>query len=182
MRKAIAEFKPLLAKALEHPTAFTYMLDSRWALFQGQPERALTQAQRAVDLAPYGVIALNDLAHALIFAGRPEDGLRRADEMRRLNPKGLGGAHRLRGLALFSLERYEEAAAAFEAYRAARPNSGSGTLFLTAILRSWTDRKRCRSSAINCSRGFRRSLAGCRKFPGSYCPIPMRSLRTGNVL
>ena len=124
--EAIAEFKPLLAKALEHPTAFTYMLDSRWALFQGQPERALTQAQRAVDLAPYGVIALNDLAHALIFAGRPEDGLRRADEMRRLNPKGLGGPHRLRGLALFSLERYEEAAAAFEAYRAAPTEFGLG--------------------------------------------------------
>ncbi len=129
--EAIAEFKPLLAKALEHPTAFTYLIDAQWAEFQGQRERALTQAQRAVDLAPYSQGALHQLATALIYAGRPEEGLARADEMQRLDPKG-GGGPRARGIALFNLERYEEAAAAFQAYRAARPNSFAAMLLLTA--------------------------------------------------
>ena len=51
--EVFAVFEPLLVKALETPTDIAYRLDARWATFQGQHERALTQAQRAVDLAPY---------------------------------------------------------------------------------------------------------------------------------
>ena len=36
-------------------------------------------------------------------------------------------------MALFNLERYEEAAAEFQAYRAARPASFTSATFLTAI-------------------------------------------------
>ena len=86
----ITVFEPLLVKALETPTDIAYRLDARWATFQGQHERALTQAQRAVDLAPYQDGALIEVAMALIWAGRPEEGLRRADEARRLSPKSIG--------------------------------------------------------------------------------------------
>ncbi|MCH8187664.1 MAG: hypothetical protein IIB66_02995 [Proteobacteria bacterium] len=113
-KEALAAFEPLLARALEHPTNFAYRLDARWAARQGEHDRALTQAQRAVDLAPYHYGALLELAGALIWAGRPEEGLRRTDEAIRLSPKGFG-TEWFRGLALFSLERYEEASAAFDA-------------------------------------------------------------------
>ena len=113
-KEALAAFESLLARALEHPTNFAYRLDARWAARQGEHDRALTQAQRAVDLAPYHYGALLELAGALIWAGRPEEGLRRTDEAIRLSPKGFG-TEWFRGLALFSLERYEEASAAFDA-------------------------------------------------------------------
>ncbi|MCH8181777.1 MAG: guanylyl cyclase [Proteobacteria bacterium] len=118
--EAFAAFEPLLAKALERPTDFAYRLDARWATFRGQHERALTQALRAVDLAPYHAGALIEVAMALIWAGRPEEGLRRANEARRLNPKGKGN-EAVRGLALFSLERYEEAAAELKTARSLSP-------------------------------------------------------------
>ena len=114
--EVIAVFEPLLARALETPTAAAYRLDARWATRQGQHERALTQAQRAVDLAPYQWGALNELALIYIWAGRPEEGLARADEARRLNPKSIG-IEGVRGLALFALEQYEEAAVVLEAAR-----------------------------------------------------------------
>ncbi len=129
-KEAFAAFEPLLAKALETPTDFAYRLDARYAARQGQNERALTQAQRAVDLAPYNSGALVELAGVLIWAGRSEEGLRRFDEARRLNPKRIRTWNR--GLALFSLERYEEAAAVFEA-RTGLSSSLGGVVMLTAI-------------------------------------------------
>ncbi len=129
-KEAFAAFEPLLAKALEHPTDFAYRLDARYAALRGQNERALTQAQRAVDLAPYHSGALVELAGVLIWAGRPEEGLRRADEAKRLNPRGRFEWNR--GLALFSLERYEEAAAEFEAVRARGSSAGGAVSMLTA--------------------------------------------------
>ncbi len=131
-KDAFAAFEPLLAKALENPTDFAYRLDARYAARQGQHERALTQAQRAVDLAPYHAGALFEVAMALNWAGRPEEGLRRADEARRLNPKGKGNQWS-RGLALFSLDRFEEAASAFEAMRKANPDNSGAAIMLTAI-------------------------------------------------
>ncbi|MCH8111976.1 MAG: hypothetical protein IH905_08505 [Proteobacteria bacterium] len=129
-KEAFAAFEPLLAKALETPTDFAYRLDARYAARQGQNERALTQAQRAVDLAPYNSGALVELAGVLIWAGRSEEGLRRFDEARRLNPKRIRIWNRV--LALFSLERYEEAAAVFEA-RTGLSSSLGGVVMLTAI-------------------------------------------------
>ncbi len=134
--EAIAAFEPLLARALDHPSSFAYRLDARYAAVQGQHERALTQAQRAVDLAPYHDGALFELAGVLIWAGRPEEALRRADEARRLNPKSRGLEWN-RGLALFSLERYEEAAAAFETV----PPSAAGVTLMLAATYAQLDRQ-----------------------------------------
>ncbi len=121
--EVVAAFEPILAKALENPTAAAYRLDARQATRQGQHGRALTQAQRAVDLQPYNPGALNELAGILTWAGKPEAGLARANEARRLHPKWLAPEWR-RGVALFALERYEEAAAAFEALKPTALSTG----------------------------------------------------------
>ncbi len=94
----------------------------------GEHGRALTQAQRAVDIQPWNPGALNELAGILTWAGKPEAGLRRANEARRLHPKWLAPEWN-RGLALFSMERYEEAAAALETIAA----SDAATVLLVAI-------------------------------------------------
>ena len=77
-------------------------------------EQAAAEAKKAVELEPNYADAYVLLGAILIYAGKPEDGLKMIQKAIHLNPQQTARYHFHRGQAYFTLGRYKEAIDVFE--------------------------------------------------------------------
>jgi TolB-like protein/DNA-binding SARP family transcriptional activator len=108
-RAAYARAWELLEKGMARPNADFHVLRSWLALKKHQHDRAIAEAERALELRPNDAEALEALAEALIYAGRPEQGIEFAQRAMRQNPAFLGRPLYLLGLAEFALGHPDKA-------------------------------------------------------------------------
>ena len=128
--EVLSTFERLLEIALKDPTALAYHLDATLASRNQDQARALTQMERALALSPSNAETIFDLANLNIWAGKPEEALAGFKKAQRLQPTLINNY--LRGVAQFTLEKYDVAAASFEAYRDEAANSPGAAEMLTA--------------------------------------------------
>jgi len=100
-----------LAKAMKDPTPLAHEVSSAMLLQNQQYQEALDAAQRAVATDPNDADGYIALAGALSFSGRPAEALDAVEKAMRLNPHYPASYAYQRGLALFCLNRLDEAAA-----------------------------------------------------------------------
>ncbi len=109
-RAAAATARRSLAKALAQPNSDVHVVRSWIALNRHQHKRAIAEAERAHELNPNDVDALEALAKAQIYAGRPNAGLELAKKAIRQNPTLLARPFLLMGLEEFALGNPDKAA------------------------------------------------------------------------
>ena len=108
------EAEQYLAKAMREPTPLAHQVASAMLAHAQQHDEAIAEAQRAVASDPNDADGYAALAGALSFAGRPAEALDAAERAMRLNPHYPASYAYQRGLALFGLNRLDEAAKALE--------------------------------------------------------------------
>jgi TolB-like protein/class 3 adenylate cyclase len=102
-RDTDAKARTILAKVQGMPLADVHIVRSWLALNKYQKKRAIFEAKRALELAPNSIDAMEALARALIYSGRPEAGIELAKRVMRQNPTLLASPSLLIGLAEFAL-------------------------------------------------------------------------------
>jgi TolB-like protein/thioredoxin-like negative regulator of GroEL len=123
----------LLELGMSEPNADYHVLRSWLALRKHQHDRAIAEAERALELNPNDVEALEALAEALIYAGQPKAGIELAQRAIRQNPISLGRALYLMGTAEFALGNSVKALEYLERAKRQAPKEKSLTGLLTAI-------------------------------------------------
>lgn len=113
-RDTQADAEQYLAKAMRDPTPLAHEVASAMLVHNQKHAEAIAEAQRAVASDPNDADGYVALAGALSFAGRPTDALDAVEKAMRLNPHYPSSYAYQRGLALFGLNRLDEAAAALE--------------------------------------------------------------------
>ncbi len=104
----------VLAKAMRDPTPLAHEVSSAMLAHSGQHAEAVAAAQRAIAIDPNDADGYVALAGALSFAGRPAEALDAVEKAMRLNPHFPSSYAYQRGLALFGMNRLDEAAAALQ--------------------------------------------------------------------
>ena len=112
------------ALEIDQTDPFVLFVHCRISIFNGEHEKAINSAQRAISLNPNYALAHFGLAHALWHAGRPGEALEHHDEAIRLSPHDpiLWAFLASKAIALVMAERYEDGIAAS---REAQRNLGS---------------------------------------------------------
>jgi len=113
-RDTQADAEQYLAKAMKNPTPLAHEVSSAMLVHAQQHADAIAAAQRAVANDPNDADGYVALAGALNFAGRPTEALEAVEKAMRLNPHYPSSYAYQRGLALFELNRQDEAAASLE--------------------------------------------------------------------
>jgi len=113
-RDTQADAEQYLAKAMRDPTPLAHEVASVMLVHTQQHTEAIAEAQRAVASDPNDADGYVALAGALSFAGRPAEALDAVEKAMRLNPHYPSSYAYQRGLALFGLNRLDEATAALE--------------------------------------------------------------------
>jgi TolB-like protein/Flp pilus assembly protein TadD len=117
--------------ALKNPTPFALRMNSRVLLhYKHRHEEAITEAERALALAPNEADSYWSVARALSFSGRHAEAIKLFEKAMRLNPHYPYWYPYFLGVAQYCLEQYEEAATSQE--RALRLNSNISKWWLAA--------------------------------------------------
>jgi adenylate cyclase len=103
-----------LRMAMRNPTPTAYRAASFIEVYDGQYEAAIASAERAISLDPNDSGSHEDMAFALIMAGRSEEAFDYIEKAMRLDPHNLANPLYCIGLAHFSLKEFEEAANSLE--------------------------------------------------------------------
>jgi TolB-like protein/Flp pilus assembly protein TadD len=101
------------------------------------PERAISHLSESVNLNPNFALGYAGLGYGLACGGQPENGLRSLEQAERLSPRDPFLANYgpiVRYMALFALERYEEAVAVCRATTALNPNHVGAWRLMTVSL------------------------------------------------
>jgi adenylate cyclase len=98
----------------------------------GEPEAGLPRLRNAVELNPLSVPTINIFAALQFFCGNVEDALGLYEEIIELNP-AFRGAYQLKGFALMSLGRYEEALEVLKQYHALVNHPLKGLMCLALV-------------------------------------------------
>jgi len=108
---AEAAEKAQRAISLDPRESMCLAADARVCAVQGQSELALAKARQAVALNPNHALAHHILGSVLNRAQKPQEALDSFDQAIRLSPNSafMAGFQMVRAMALFQLERYEEA-------------------------------------------------------------------------
>jgi TolB-like protein/class 3 adenylate cyclase len=113
-RDTQADAEQYLAKAMKNPTSLAHEVSSSMLVHGQQYAEGIAEGQRAVANDPNDADGYVALAGALSFAGRPAEALEAVEKAMRLNPHYPSSYAYQRGLALFGLNRLDEAAASLE--------------------------------------------------------------------
>jgi TolB-like protein len=97
----VAKARDLLEKGAARPTTDYYVLRSWLALRKHQHDLAVAEARRALEMSPNEADALEALAEALIYSGRPEEGMKISRQALRRNPASPARPSLLEGIAEF---------------------------------------------------------------------------------
>ena len=108
---AVAAEKVQRAIALDPRDSMCLAADARVRVFQGQFDLAISKAQQAVTLNPNHALAHHIRGAVLMAAHRSQEALDSFDEAIRLSPNSafMAGFQMVRAMALFQLERFDEA-------------------------------------------------------------------------
>jgi TolB-like protein len=104
------------------------MMYRTWRLY----DKAVAEAERALQLAPNDPETLATIAFVLVFAGRSQEAIEYATECMRRDPHSTGGALPLLGMAYFCLGQFDRAEAFLERSVRLNPKSFWGFLFLAS--------------------------------------------------
>lgn len=107
---------------MAQPNADFHVLRSWLASNKRQHDRAIAEAERALALSPNGADALEAMAAALIYSGRPKEGMEFVQKAMRQNPTLLGRPLYLMGLAEFALGNPDKAVELLERATALAPD------------------------------------------------------------
>jgi tetratricopeptide (TPR) repeat protein len=102
-----------------------------------RPEPAVTHLSKSVELNPSFALGHAGLGYALACGGAPDNGLQSLEQAQRLSPRDpflALYAPTVRYMALFALERYEEAVAVCRATAALHPNHAGAWRLMTVSL------------------------------------------------
>ena len=113
-RDTQADAEQSLVKAMRDPTPLAHEVASAMLVHSQQYDQAIAEAQRAIASDPNDADGYVALAGALSFAGRPAEALDAVEKAMRLNPHYPSSYAYKRGLALFGLNRLDEAAVSLE--------------------------------------------------------------------
>jgi TolB-like protein/class 3 adenylate cyclase len=105
-RKAIFRAREILAKSKAENIADAHVVRSQMALYKHQPEVALQEAERALQLSPDDVDALKAKAESLIYSGHYDEGRNLANRVIRLDPVVIAEPLYLIGLSYFATGDY----------------------------------------------------------------------------
>jgi TolB-like protein len=123
-----------LQEALKHPSSTAYQLIARRHTDHWESAQAVAELQHAIALDPSDVWNYREMAMAQIFAGNPDEGLAYVAASLRVDPREEDWPTWLRGMAAFSLGKYEQAATLLEQdlARASPPDYGNFLPLLSA--------------------------------------------------
>lgn len=110
-----------LEKALLHPTGLAYQVEAHIHRLNGRQKDMLRSAQAAVALEPGDPEGHAVLAFALVLDGRAPEGVGAIQTAMTLEPLYPADYLVMKGIALFHMGRYEEAAGTLERARARDP-------------------------------------------------------------
>ena len=102
-----------LEAAAKNPSPTYYQIRADLLVRERKSDEAIEAAQTAIALDPSDAWSYQQMSYALIFNGRPEEGLRYVDAAMRVDPGWTGWRHNLAGLADFGMGRFEAAIASF---------------------------------------------------------------------
>jgi tetratricopeptide (TPR) repeat protein len=123
----------LLDQGMSEPNADYYVLRSWLALRKHLHDRAIAEAEKALELNPNDAEAMEALAEALIYAGQPKAGIEFAEKAIRQNPTSLGRALYLMATAEFALGDSAKALEYLDRAIQKAPNEKYFTGLLTAV-------------------------------------------------
>ena len=108
------EIVKYLAEAAKHPSTDYYGISGQFLVRQNRSDQAIEGLQKAMALNPSESWIYCDLAQATIFNGRPADALLFVEFEPQGYPEPTNWTHYLQGLAYFSMDRFDDAAASLE--------------------------------------------------------------------
>lgn len=123
-----------LANAKQHPTALAYLVTAQINRVDGQIDQMAQQAINALEIEPNSADALYTRALARLLNGETQAALTDIENAIKANPFHPAFFLTLQGGILFTLERYEAAAAVLEQARAQDPSSRDALMFNVATL------------------------------------------------
>ncbi len=121
-----------LEQALKTPTPLAHAVQSRMFAAFGFHTEAVEEAEKAVALDPNDATAIAGLAHALVLADRPGEGLTFIQDAMRLDPHHPPSYLIILGAAQFGVENYEAAVATFERAVKRNPENEKPLIYLAS--------------------------------------------------
>ena len=125
-QEALSRARLYLDGAKKHPTAMTHQVAGFLLMIDAKSDLALAEFKEAIALDPGLSSSYQLVAFPLISSGRPAEALHYIDIAMRLDPHPPANFMFALGLAQFSLEQFESAAASLES--ATRPCRGQGSI------------------------------------------------------
>ena len=135
------------ALAIDPSSPSPYHLLAILSMHGRRYDEAIAYMEESVALAPNDSVTVAILGWTLVHAGRPEEGLPLIQRAIRLSPYTTPNVLRHEGLAYYSMERYEEAIAAFERARARGPKSPLPHVFLALTYADMGQMEEARAAA-----------------------------------
>ena len=112
--EALEKIKHYLQEAMKDPTPLAHFVTSSMFSTEGRYEESIVEATRAIVLDANDPVGYLSMAKALIYTGRPAEGIDAIKKAMRLNPHYPPAYLRTLGFAQFGMEQFEEAAASYE--------------------------------------------------------------------
>ena len=166
--QAIAE--QYLAKAMKDPTPLAHEVASAMHVHAQQHTEAIAEAQRAIASDPNDADGYVALAGALSFAGRPAEALEAVEKAMRLNPHYPSSYAYQRGLALFGLNRQDEASASLKRAIELNPDDYWSQRLLLAVYGQSGKREEAQRLAESIRSNDRKGLFG------GHDPLSIRAI------
>jgi adenylate cyclase len=101
---------------------FAHALLCRFYSFKRQYDQAVTECQRAIELAPSCAFGNFCAADTLVRSGKPQEAIGFAEKAERLDPHYRVGWETVRGAAYVVIGRYADAIPIFKAFFVLQPN------------------------------------------------------------
>jgi TolB-like protein/class 3 adenylate cyclase/cytochrome c-type biogenesis protein CcmH/NrfG len=127
--EAMQKAKEHLDQAMKDPTALAHWVASEIYRSEGEYEEAIVEATRAISLDANDPLGHDAMAQALMWAGRPEEGVDFAKKAVRLDPRMPRYLVTL-GAVQFNMEQYDTAARSLEEATRQNPNNEWGFAWL----------------------------------------------------
>ena len=121
-----------LQLAMKNPTPYAHTLAAHIKVFLRLHKEAISEAERALALAPNDPDMHAVMAHVLIYAGRPKEAIKFAEFEMRHDPRQIPFSLWRLGVAHFSMGKYEQAATYFERGFKHNPDFYWGLSYLAA--------------------------------------------------
>ena len=157
--------KKYLQLAMNNPTSQAHWLASQINMRYGQHEKAIAEAERAIDMEPNEPENHVQMSYSLIMAGRPEEAIDFLKRAMRLDPHYPAYYLFVFGIAHFALGEYEEAVSLLERAYTRNPEFNRPLLFLAAAYAHLEREQKAREALYELTKGVVRLSAVMYRWP-----------------